>query len=161
IAAQRMAALGTPAAISPEAAAGTPGAILVRAPSGPRLSGHVAVVVTPAGGTVEAYDTAHGVIASSALRRRWDLGVLVPRLEVTLGWVDLEVPSIVLRVGNRGPGVLRAQRALAERGHDPGPLDSIYGPKTAAAVVAFQRAAHLVPDGELGPITAAQLDLTL
>lgn len=51
------------------------------------------------------------------------------------------------------------QRALIARGYDLGPsgADGDAGPKTIAAVAAFQRAAGLVPDGIAGPLTQKAL----
>lgn len=49
------------------------------------------------------------------------------------------------------------QRVLAELGYDPGPADGVAGPRARAAVLAFQRAAGLVPDGVVGPQTVARL----
>jgi len=45
------------------------------------------------------------------------------------------------------------QQALAALGYDPGPLDGIRGARTRGAVVAFQRAQGLTPDGVVGPRT--------
>ena len=54
--------------------------------------------------------------------------------------------------------ILSIQTALKARGFDPGPLDGIMGPKTKAAVVAFQKAVGgLVVDGIPGPATQAKL----
>ncbi len=53
--------------------------------------------------------------------------------------------------------VLGMQRALAQLGHDPGTLDGWPGPKTTAAIVSFQRASSLVPDGIYGPLTRRAL----
>jgi peptidoglycan hydrolase-like protein with peptidoglycan-binding domain len=39
------------------------------------------------------------------------------------------------------------QRQLRELGHRPGPVDGLYGPRTAAAVAHFQRAQGLAPNG--------------
>ena len=149
-----------PRAIHPEVAAGTPGAILVRAPSAPGASGHVAIVSSSSGATVEAYDTAHGVIASSAVGRRWTCGIVVPGVEYVLRRISLSSPA-VLRIGAQGEVVRRIQVALAAAGHDPGAADGAFGPRTHAAVVSFQRAKHLVPDGEVGPRTAAALGISL
>lgn len=53
---------------------------------------------------------------------------------------------------------LGLQRALAELGYDPGPVDGIPGPRTRAAVVSFQRARELVADGVVGPRTRGALE---
>ena len=49
------------------------------------------------------------------------------------------------------------QQALASLGYDPGPLDGIRGARTRGAVVAFQRAQGLTPDGIVGPRTREAL----
>lgn len=49
------------------------------------------------------------------------------------------------------------QAALSRLGFAPGPVDGEWGPKTKAALVAFQRAAELAPDGVLGPKTIRAL----
>jgi hypothetical protein len=49
------------------------------------------------------------------------------------------------------------QAALERLGHDPGKLDGIPGPRTMAAVVAFQTARGLKADGIVGPLTRAAL----
>ncbi len=53
--------------------------------------------------------------------------------------------------------VLSVQKALAQKGFDPGKADGIMGPKTKAAIVAFQKANGLVADGIVGPKTSAKL----
>jgi uncharacterized protein (TIGR02594 family) len=50
------------------------------------------------------------------------------------------------------------QRALKERGFDPGPIDGAYGVLSWAAMTAFQRAAKLSPTGK---IDAASLSVLL
>lgn len=49
------------------------------------------------------------------------------------------------------------QQELAALGYYDGPVDGIYGPKTAEAVRAFQRDAGITVDGEYGPETAGAL----
>lgn len=64
----------------------------------------------------------------------------------------------LLADGARGPEVAALQKKLAQLGFDPGPADGQFGPKTEAAVVAFQRANHLAVDGIVGPETWGALD---
>ncbi|MDO1559782.1 TIGR02594 family protein [Brevundimonas sp. 2R-24] len=55
--------------------------------------------------------------------------------------------------------VLQLQAALLTHGFDPGPLDGALGPRTRAAIRAFQTAAGLQPDGVAGPLTLGALGL--
>jgi uncharacterized protein (TIGR02594 family) len=50
------------------------------------------------------------------------------------------------------------QRRLIALGYKPGPVDDRWGPKTRAAVIAFQRDHKLAPDGVVGPKTTAVLN---
>lgn len=43
------------------------------------------------------------------------------------------------------------QQLLSRLGYEPGPVDGSYGPKTSAAVKAYQRDAGLNPDGDINP----------
>lgn len=70
-----------------------------------------------------------------------------------------------LRLGSQGEDVLGVQSQLAAAGFNPGGLDGKYGPKTAAAVLAFQRSAEEKQPGWVGgkldaiagPLTQAAL----
>ena len=53
--------------------------------------------------------------------------------------------------------VKQIQCLLAYLGYDPGDIDGADGPKTRAAVKAFQQAEGLEPDGIAGPQTQARL----
>ncbi len=57
--------------------------------------------------------------------------------------------------------VLGVQQALDALGYEPGALDGIDGPKTKAAIVAFQRDNGLVADGVVGRLTRAELTTEL
>ena len=59
----------------------------------------------------------------------------------------------------RGEDVTELQTTLAKLGFDPGKIDGIFGKKTKAAVLAFQKAAGLTADGIVGPNTKAALGL--
>lgn len=66
---------------------------------------------------------------------------------------------MTLRFGSTGAEVARLQDALRGRGFNPGASDGSFGRATEAAVVAFQRSEGLLPDGVVGPRTAAALGL--
>jgi murein DD-endopeptidase MepM/ murein hydrolase activator NlpD len=63
----------------------------------------------------------------------------------------------LLAVGSQGKSVSHLQRLLTKKGFEPGPIDGIFGPKTRAAVVSFQRRKGLTADGIVGPITKKAL----
>jgi len=63
----------------------------------------------------------------------------------------------ILRYGSRGLCVEWLQRALHALGFDPGPIDGIFGPRTEAAVIEFQRTMGIQVDGIVGPQTWAAL----
>ncbi len=65
--------------------------------------------------------------------------------------------GLTLRRGDEGPEVLLLQRALAAHGFTPGALDGDFGPRTEAALIAFQRQTGLTADGRAGPDTRAAL----
>ena len=56
-------------------------------------------------------------------------------------------------------GLAAIQRRLAELGYDPGPADGRAGPRTRAAIQAFQRARGLPADGEPSPALQTALGL--
>ena len=59
----------------------------------------------------------------------------------------------IMRNGSRGDGVSNLQRFLSDYGFNPGSVDGIYGPNTAAAVTRFQSSAGASADGVVGPET--------
>jgi peptidoglycan hydrolase-like protein with peptidoglycan-binding domain len=62
--------------------------------------------------------------------------------------------------GDRGTCVSDAQRKLMSKNVNPGTIDGIFGDKTAAAVVQFQKNSNLNPDGIVGPDTWRALNAT-
>ena len=62
-----------------------------------------------------------------------------------------------LSLGSAGAQVQLLQLALRRAGFDPGALDGAFGPRTAAALRAFQRANGLAADGIAGARTHAAL----
>lgn len=139
-----------------------PGAILLRVPA-PGLIGHIAFC-DGVGGTIEAHSSKRGVIAGKATGRRWDMGLLVPEVKYTTQAplaITTAMPRTLRLRRPRMSGVVveHLQRALKKAHFDPGPVDGEYGPKTAAAVAAFQLTKGLVPDGEAGSKTMKALGL--
>jgi hypothetical protein len=78
------------------------------------------------------------------------------------GAAERHAPVYYVEAPNMDPNVVRQiQQALSQKGENPGPIDGIYGPRTAAAVSAFQSSKGLVADGEVGPKTAQALGVQL
>lgn len=141
------------AIIPVEKAVAIEGAFLLRVPHSGRV-GHIALS-DGTGGTVEAHSSLRGVIADTASGRRWDCGVLVPRLRyfASAEAVFIDPPTHLLRLTNpmqRGEAVSELQRNLERLKYFPGAIDGIYGPQTEAAVAAFQADNGLLVDGEFG-----------
>lgn len=122
----------------------TPGAVLVREPA----EGAVGHVVLSAGGgrTIEAMSPKRGVLESSSVGRRWDMGVHV--IGIRLG-TPIPLPrahqvGLVLRVGSKGPEVRELQSLLGVT------VDGKFGTRqTLPAVLEVQRNRGLVVDGEV------------
>lgn len=65
--------------------------------------------------------------------------------------------AAILYQGDRGDEVAVMQELLNLLGYNPGPIDGIFGPLTARALLAFQGDAGLVQDGICGPLTWSAL----
>ena len=63
----------------------------------------------------------------------------------------------LIKKGNRGDNVTTLQASLNALGYNCGAVDGIFGKKTYAAVVAFQKAAGISVDGIVGPETWGKL----
>ncbi len=63
----------------------------------------------------------------------------------------------MLRTGSRGDAVRKLQELLNAKGYTCGNVDGIFGSKTKAAVLAFQKANGLGADGIVGPLTWGKL----
>jgi hypothetical protein len=67
------------------------------------------------------------------------------------------VPASTVKLGDRGNQVKELQRALKTLGFTVGTIDGVFGQSTQQALIAFQTAHQLSPDGVLGPATRAAL----
>ncbi|HTV71183.1 MAG TPA: peptidoglycan-binding domain-containing protein [Rhizobiaceae bacterium] len=82
---------------------------------------------------------------------KWDLsGLSVAKKDAAKPVKEPENP--VLSLGAKGPSVERLQKALSAAGAKI-TADSDFGPKTKAAVIAFQKKNGLTADGVVGPYT--------
>ena len=63
----------------------------------------------------------------------------------------------MLRAGSRGDAVRKLQELLNAKGYTCGSVDGIFGSKTYAAVLAFQKANGLAADGIVGSLTWGKL----
>jgi peptidoglycan hydrolase-like protein with peptidoglycan-binding domain len=64
----------------------------------------------------------------------------------------------VLKRGAAEPAVRDLQEALKALGHDPGPVDGVFGAKTESAVKAFQQSREITVDGIVGRVTWINID---
>jgi hypothetical protein len=146
-------------------AARTPGAAVLRAPQAGAI-GHI-VISDGEGGTVEVHSSKKGVIEFTLSERRWDMGILVPGIAYEENQSDVTVgppPGTIHRLRfprMTGEKVKEIQRSLKAAKYDPGEIHGTYGPETQAAVIAFQIMKGLVPDGEVGSVTAKALGVIL
>ncbi|MFF3378470.1 peptidoglycan-binding protein [Streptomyces sp. NPDC002680] len=90
-------------------------------------------------GQVKAFQRAKGLTAD---------GVVGPKT-----WAKL---IVTVKSGSKGPAVKALQQQLTDNGY-PATADGAYGPATAIAVKAFQKAKGLTVDGIVGPNTWARL----
>ena len=65
--------------------------------------------------------------------------------------------TLILKEGSTGQQVINLQYVLNRQGFYSGSLDGIFGPKTKAAVVQFQRNHRLEADGIVGTATLKAL----
>jgi len=63
----------------------------------------------------------------------------------------------LLKLGSSGPDVLTLQSTLKQLGFEPNEMDGVFRAGTEAAVIAFQKAKGLTPDGKCGQNTMAAL----
>ncbi|SEL58339.1 Peptidoglycan-binding (PGRP) domain of peptidoglycan hydrolases-containing protein [Stigmatella aurantiaca] len=98
---------------------------------------------------VKAFQSARGLVAD---------GVVGPKTWAKLTAAPSGGATPTLKQGATGASVTNLQNRLAQHGFNPGAADGQFGPKTTAAVKAFQSAKGLVADGVVGPKTWAKLN---
>jgi peptidoglycan hydrolase-like protein with peptidoglycan-binding domain len=68
------------------------------------------------------------------------------------------VAEPILRKGSTDLAVKDLQEALKILGHDPGPIDGVFGARTESAVKAFQQQREITADGIVGRVTWINID---
>ena len=94
---------------------------------------------------------ADGIVGKLTWAKLYDTTAALPSASTTAG-----TQPMVYR-GSRGDAVRRLQELLNKKGFDCGAVDGIFGSKTYAAVMAFQKANGLGADGIVGPLTWGKL----
>lgn len=86
-------------------------------------------------------------------------------LATILSLLFIETPDVaqaaVLKQGSRGDSVKTVQQKLIRWGYLKGSADGIFGAKTKAAVIVFQKKNGLTADGIIGTRTAQALGISL
>ena len=94
---------------------------------------------------------ADGIVGKLTWAKLYDTTAALPAASTAAG-----TQPMVYR-GSRGDAVRRLQELLHKKGFDCGAVDGIFGSKTYAAVMAFQKANGLGADGIAGPLTWGKL----
>ena len=94
---------------------------------------------------------ADGIVGKLTWAKLYDTTAALPSASTATG-----TQPMVYR-GSRGDAVRRLQELLNKKGFDCGAVDGIFGSKTYAAVVAFQKSNGLGADGIVGPLTWGKL----
>lgn len=152
--------------ITIEDAARISGALLLREPTGSAI-GHIAFSKGN-GKTIEARGSKYGVVEHKVSGRDWDYGILLPFVDYSKGGEVKVLKPIGKLIKLVAPFLIDVavgliQKVLKDKGIYTGAIDNIYGPKTQAAVVKFQKESGLTPDGQLisGGDTSKALGITI
>ena len=94
---------------------------------------------------------ADGIVGKLTWAKLYDTTAALPSASTATG-----TQPMVYR-GSRGDAVRRLQELLNKKGFDCGAVDGIFGSKTYAAVVAFQKSNGLGADGIVGSLTWGKL----
>ena len=109
------------------------------------------LAITCAGATALFVGGVHATVTSGAMHTTQSTS---PRSATRALTVSTKVPRPLGWIRN-------LQRDLTKLHFYSGPVTGVYTPATRAAVIRFQKAAHLVPDGLWGPKSQAALDKML
>lgn len=87
------------------------------------------------------------------------MNIRMMTLALTMAGAVLATPWAIVAegAGMTSEQVKEVQQALQDRGHDPGPIDGIVGPRTRSAIEQFQQAEGIQPSGQLDAETLTLL----
>lgn len=96
---------------------------------------------------------------AASVERQLQRDDLLPEERDALLLTEAKLRRIESRVAMTAPvtGVRAVQQRLSELGYDPGPVDGIMGPRTRAAIRAFERDHGLPESGRMSPELASAL----
>lgn len=124
-----------------------PGILEVFSPGAPSSRYVVLAAVHGDGtGTIVWGPTGTARVDLAALDQCW-------RRRAFLFWQDPEPVGEIIRDGDQGEDVQWVRASLRELGYLDGTPSDVYDPATRQAVLQFQEAFHLLPDGVVGPRT--------
>jgi peptidoglycan hydrolase-like protein with peptidoglycan-binding domain len=118
---------------------------------GTRVKLRIALAIACAGATALLVGGAHATVTSGAMHSARSTSA---RSVARASTVSSKLPRPLGWIRN-------LQRDLSRLHFYSGPVTGVYTPATRAAVIRFQKAAHLVPDGEWGRKSQAALDKML
>lgn len=84
-----------------------------------------------------------------------------PRFSDAFAETELAEEAITLKQGSSGSYVKQVQQKLKNWGYYTGAVDGVFGAKTKAAVIAFQKKNKLTADGIVGAKTFAALGISV
>lgn len=96
-------------------------------------------------------------LSYAGARERLAPASTAPDAEAEASWAEVLSGALVLEQGHSGPAVRLLQQKLAAAGHEIRP-SGVFGPSTAALILAFQGSQDIDEDARVDARTAAALD---
>jgi peptidoglycan hydrolase-like protein with peptidoglycan-binding domain len=122
----------------------------------------IARAIAGSDGGAEATTTAPPTTATTTTPTTTTPTTTTPTTTTPTTTTPTTIPEgVTLRRGDSGEEVRQVQAALVKLGYSTGGVDGKFGPATAEAVLAFQKASGLKEDGIVGPATLSAMSAAL